>query len=139
MGNNNTINKINFDDMNYAIKSNKYLIINVLDANDQLCLIKNTIPYNQEETIINNYLQKDKSINIIVYGKNCNDDLIYKKYSQLKTLGFYSIYLYVGGMFEWLLLQDIYTDEVFPTTSKCIDILKFKPYGIIHVQNYLLQ
>jgi len=40
-------------------------------------------------------------------------------------LGFLNIYVYLGGIFEWLLLQDIYGDEEFPTTSKIIDILKY--------------
>jgi hypothetical protein len=35
--------------------------------------------------------------------------------------------VYFGGMFEWLLLQDVYGSDSFPTTSKEIDILKFKP------------
>jgi hypothetical protein len=30
-------------------------------------------------------------------------------------------------MFEWLLLQDIYGAASFPTTSKELDILKYKP------------
>ena len=29
-------------------------------------------------------------------------------------------------MFEWLLLQDIYGDDEFPTTTKELDILKYK-------------
>jgi len=37
-----------------------------------------------------------------------------------------NLYVYIGGLFEWLLLQDIYGDEEFPTTSKIIDILKYK-------------
>ena len=35
--------------------------------------------------------------------------------------------LYIGGLFEWLLLQDIYGDDEFKTTKKELDILKFKP------------
>jgi hypothetical protein len=37
------------------------------------------------------------------------------------------IYLYVGGLFEWMLLQDIYGKEEFPTTTKVLDILRYKP------------
>ena len=33
-------------------------------------------------------------------------------------------------MFEWLLLQDIYGNDNFPTTSKDLDILKYKPKKI---------
>jgi hypothetical protein len=35
--------------------------------------------------------------------------------------------MYLGGMFEWMLLQDIYGKEDFPTTEEELDILKFKP------------
>jgi len=38
-----------------------------------------------------------------------------------------NIYIYPGGIFEWLCLQDIYGDELFPTTKKELDILKYKP------------
>ena len=47
----------------------------------------------------------------------------YTKHKQLSELGFTNVSLYVGGMFEWLLLQDIYCEENFPTTQKESDIL----------------
>jgi len=34
--------------------------------------------------------------------------------------------VYPGGLFEWLLLQDIYGEDNFPTTKKEMDILRFK-------------
>ena len=74
---------------------------------------------------------KDK--NIIVYGKHSNDDKILLKYNQLVSLGFINVYMYSGGLFEWLLLQDIYGDEEFPTTKKDIDILKYKPRKLFNV------
>ena len=77
---------------------------------------------------------KNFGINIILYGKNSNDELIERKTLQLQQLGFHNIFIYVGGMFEWLLLQDIYGEDVFPTTSKENDILKFKPIQILNVQ-----
>ena len=52
---------------------------------------------------------------------------IYDKYEQLSKLGLINIYIYPGGIFEWLCLQDIYGDELFPTTKKELDILKYKP------------
>ena len=41
-------------------------------------------------------------------------------------LGFTNIYIYAGGLFEWLCLQDIYGSSSFPTTKKELDILKYK-------------
>jgi len=121
--------KINFEDIQYAIqKPNEYIMINTLPISEQDCLIKNTLPYDQEEKtineLLNNYDLNNKKI--IIYGKNANDETAEKKYSQLKTLGFSEIYLYSGGLFEWMLLQDIYGNVEFPTTKKILDILKYK-------------
>ena len=44
----------------------------------------------------------------------------------MQALGFTNIALYLGGLFEWLLLQDIFGFDNFPTTTKTIDILKYK-------------
>jgi len=121
--------KINFEDIQYAIqKPNEYIIINTLPISEQDCLIKNTLAYEQEEKtineLLNNYDLNNKKI--IIYGKNANDETAEKKYSQLRTLGFSEIYLYSGGLFEWMLLQDIYGNVEFPTTKKILDILKYK-------------
>ena len=87
--------------------------------------------YNKRRDNYKRYIQNYREINIIIYGKNSNDETIYKKYKQLQELGFTNIYVYPGGLFEWLLLQDIYGTEDFPTTTKELDILKFKPVKII--------
>ena len=121
--------KINFEDVQNAIKNiNQYIIINTLPNTEQECLIKHTLSYEQEEPTINemlgNYDFNNKKI--IVYGKNSNDETAEKKYSQLRTLGFSEIFLYTGGLFEWMLLQDIYGNTEFPTTKKVLDILKYK-------------
>jgi len=121
--------KINFEDIQYCInKPNEYIIINTLPISEQDCLIKNTLAYEQEEKTINDLLNNYDLNNkkIIIYGKNANDETAEKKYSQLRTLGFSEIYLYSGGLFEWLLLQDIYGNAEFPTSKKILDILKYK-------------
>lgn len=121
--------KINFEDIQNAIKNiNQYIIINTLPNTEQDCLIKHTLSYEQEESTINELLANYDFNNkkIIVYGKNSNDETAEKKYSQLRTLGFSEIYLYTGGLFEWMLLQDIYGNTEFPTTKKVLDILKYK-------------
>jgi hypothetical protein len=92
----------------------------------QSCLIINTVNVVEEEHLINECMNNDKKKTIIIYGKNCTDETIYNKYFQLMDLGFTNVNLYIGGMFEWMLLQDIYGDEEFATTSKELDILKFK-------------
>jgi hypothetical protein len=134
MGNTQTMKKINFEYMQTVIKNPEiYLIINTLSSAEQQCLIVNTISVNDEEIIINKFLKENKNIIIIVYGKNCNDDSTNKKYNQLLSLGFYNIFVYTGGLFEWLLLQDIYGKELFPTTKKELDILKYKSNQMLNI------
>jgi len=55
---------------------------------------------------------------------------VYKKYDQLVKLGFSNVFIYLGGLFEWLMLQDIYGYDEFPTTKKELDILKYKAANI---------
>lgn len=130
MGNNNIVcNKINFEDIQHTMKNaDIFFIINTMSQNEQSCLINNTTPIDQEERIINNFIKTNTfNVKIIIYGKNSNEGLVEDKAAQLRQLGFTNIYIYLGGMFEWLMLQDIYGEEEFPTTTKEIDILKYKP------------
>jgi len=132
MGNSNSINKVSFQDIQKIINNKKFIVINTLDVNNQSCLIKNTVTPDKETELINAYLSKSNDINIVIYGENCNDDKLLTKYTQLSKLGFpvRNIYIYLGGLFEWLLLQDIYGDDEFPTTKKELDILKYKAANI---------
>jgi hypothetical protein len=127
MGNISSINKVNYAYVQKCIHSSNELIllINTLNYDKQECLIKNSIVASSEEDIVNKYLKTNKSIKIVIYGENCSDNKVIYKYNQLYKLGFVNIYVYLGGIFEWLLLQDIYGDEEFPTTSKILDILKY--------------
>lgn len=129
--------KINYEDIQYSIKNNneQYILINTLEGSEQDCLIINTITINKEENLINTLINNNKkNIKIIIYGKNCNDEKIYNKYNQLISLGFNNVYIYTGGLFEWLMLQDIYGDKEFLTTKKELDILKFKPNKVLDVK-----
>jgi len=128
MGVNYSINKVNFEYVqNYCnFRNDKILLINTLDYSKQDCLIKNTIHASKEEDVLNAYLKKNKAIIILIYGENCSDNKVIEKYNQLYKLGFTNLYVYIGGLFEWLLLQDIYGEDEFPTTSKIYDILNYK-------------
>lgn len=119
--------KINFEDMQSASNDDNYIIINTMTKDLQHCLITNTISANVEESLINQLINNCKNKKIIIYGKNTNDERVLKKYNQLFSFGFKDIHVYLGGMFEWLLLQDIYGVEEFPTTMIERDILKYKP------------
>jgi rhodanese-related sulfurtransferase len=127
--------KINYEDVQFIIKNPEgHLLINTLSNSEQNCLIQNTININNEENIINNCIKRGaKDIKIIIYGKNSNDEKLYNKYNQLTSLGFHNVYIYTGGLFEWLMLQDIYGEQEFPTTNKELDILKYKPNKVLNV------
>jgi len=129
MGNKQSIKKLNYEDIQVAISnSEQYVLINTLPPNEQDCLIFNTVNIKNEEKIINIHLNNThKTCNIIVYGKNSNDESVYNKYNQLLLMGFNNVYVYLGGLFEWLLLQDIYGTINFPSTNEELDLLKFKP------------
>ncbi len=135
MGLNQSVNKINFESVQNIINNNtnkgSFVIISTLDINNQNCLIKNTLSPEREVELINSTLKDNKKINILIYGINCSDSNIINKYNQLYKLGFTNLYVYVGGLFEWLLLQDIYGEDEFPTTNKIIDILKYKGKPLI--------
>ena len=130
MGNSTSIKKINFEDIQTSIKDNNTIIISTLNSKSQNCLIKGTVLLTNEEKVINANLN-NYNLKIIIYGKNCNEENPYDKYKQLIALGFRNIYIYSGGLFEWLLLQDIYGDDMFPTTQKELDILKYMPSSIL--------
>tara|TARA_Y100000389_G_scaffold66748_1_gene62956 strand:+ start:60 stop:440 length:381 start_codon:yes stop_codon:yes gene_type:complete len=126
MGNlNSTINLYNFENVKTAIKENK-IIINTLNKDNQNCLIEGTIDIESEVTLINKLIKENTDHQIIIYGKNNCDQSVLKKYRQLNKLGFKNVGVYPGGIFEWLLLQEVYGVENFPTNSLELDILKYK-------------
>jgi len=113
-----------FEDIKKTTEKN-YILINTLPPTEQNCLIDNTVSINNEVTCVEQAI-KNKSI-IIIYGYNTNDLTIYKKYKQIRQdLRHKNVFIYAGGMFEWLLLQDIYSKDEFTTTDNELDILKYK-------------
>ena len=115
----------NFEKIQYHIK-NKSILINTLESNNQSCLISGTISIEEEIKLLNFYLKTNKNMLIIIYGKNNSDLSVLQKHKQLLSLGFTNIALYLGGLFEWLLLQDVFGQEHFPTTTKTIELLNYK-------------
>ena len=127
---NQEVKKANYEDITVII-STKGIIINTLPITEQDCLIVGTMNIQHEERIINQFLSTNSSAKIIIYGKNANDDTIYTKQKQLVALGFKNVYIYLGGLFEWLMLQDIYGNDKFKTTKKELDILKYNPKSML--------
>jgi hypothetical protein len=134
MGQSTSIQNINYEDIQTIIKNPEvFLLINTLPNSEQQCLITNTILAEREEELINIYFNTNRGIRIVIYGKNCNDENVKIKCNKLATMGFYNLYCYNGGLFEWLLLQDIYGFDLFPTTKKELDLLKFKPKSSLNL------
>lgn len=136
MGNNQSIKKINFEDVQYVIKNQEmFMLINTLSQSEQNCLIYSTSDINREEELINQFMKLGNyNVKLVVYGKNSNDEKVYIKEEQLRKLGFHNTFIYTGGLFEWLMLQDIYGSSEFPTTSSELDILKYKPNKILNLK-----
>jgi len=124
------IQRINFEDMQLAQK-NDSLIISTLPSSEQGVLIANTISWEKEIKAVELAITKKHSV--FVYGRHSNDETIYSKYEQIRKLGG-KVYLYTGGLFEWLLLQDIYGYSEFPTTTKTLDLLKYKPPTLLNTK-----
>ena len=132
MGNSSSspIKKANFEDI--CDMNRSYILISTLPYHEQDILITRTIQADQEIKIVEEAIKQRK--NIIVYGKNSNDESIYKKCEQIASLGHTNIFVYPGGMFEWLLLQDIFGAESFPTTKKTLNLLSYKPCSHLQIK-----
>lgn len=120
--------RIGFEDMLDIVKlSDQYVILNTLGIYDQDCLIRGTLSAGQEETVVNDMINRYGSAKtVVIYGRHSADDTVDKKYTQLTTLGIANVLVYSGGLFEWLLLQDIYGEKEFPTTTKSPDLLRYR-------------
>jgi hypothetical protein len=132
MGTSQSIQKVNYEDIQTACGNNDYMIISTISNTLQLCLIKFTIACDKEEELLNTLMKTNKNMKIIIYGLNSNDETIYTKYYHLQKCGFTRVYIYTGGLFEWLCLQDIYGDDSFATTQSELDILKYKPKSCLN-------
>jgi len=129
MYNNHSTIHLSFEDVQNIMKEPSCLLINVMPDNQQMCLIPNTQSPENEVKRINQLVQTRnmQEYSILLYGKNSDDGAaLEKKRRELRFLGFQDVYIYLGGMFEWLLLQDIWGRELFPTTSQVLDILQYR-------------
>ena len=125
----NTMSYVSYEDVQ---KCQGRTLISTLPTTEQDILIHNTVACHVEIATVEDAIKRKTPI--IIYGKNANDSTIYKKYDQIKKLGGIA-YIYPGGLFEWLLLQDIYGNDHFKTTkyTKSMDILKYKPNNVLNI------
>jgi hypothetical protein len=109
-----------FDDLN----DSRYLVISVLSETEQDVLIQGTVACGNEVAEVEKAIQAKRVI--IIYGRNNHDDRVWLKYAQLKKLGG-KAKVYIGGLFEWILLQELYGNERFPLTSAKFDPYQYSP------------
>ncbi len=126
------IKKVGFEDIQQFTQDDG-IIINTLRENDQRVLIQKTVSAEHEIMMVKKAIKHNKKI--IIYGYNNNDESIFKKYKQILDLGHKNVYIYIGGLFEWLLLNDIYGNELFPITNKTNDFLIFRPKTTYLLEN----
>ena len=134
MGVQQSIEKVNFEDVKLAVDDGDYVLVNTLPVGKQGCLIAGTIHADDETLRLNKLLKENVTTKIVVYGENSADARVEAKCSQLRSLGFMYVYLYTGGLFEWLLLQDIYGSDMFKTTTEEVDHLKYRGAQVFGVK-----
>ena len=80
MGNSQTINKINFEDIQFILKTDqKYIIINTLGEQEQSCLLPKTVKAHEEVELLTNLLKMGrKDVKLVVHvreriGYSCSN------------------------------------------------------------------
>jgi len=114
----------NYYQLQDRLQNKDIILINTLPLSRQNCLIKGTIHASIEEDYMNKIKNKNKEI--IIYGIHHTDTSVIKKYNQLKKLGFNNVHIYFGGMYEWLLLQEVFGTINFQTDGTIKDIVDYK-------------
>lgn len=107
-----SLEKVSACDIKYIQEkcSNDYIFITTITNNNTPPLIKGTVLPRDEEAIINKMIRDKNSATkgIIIYGKNSQDISVINKYKQLIQFNIGDVYIYTGGLFEWLLLNKKY-------------------------------
>ena len=113
----------NYDD----VRQSQCLLIHTME--DESILIDRTLTIEKETAKINSLLaDHNYDIHIIIYGKNVDDyETLVQKRVQLLKLGFRNVWFYPGGLFEWILLRDVFGTRQFPTTADAKDLIKYRP------------
>ena len=135
--------RIGFQDVQYALQPMNrmgFVLVHTLPPAQQSCLIQGTLRAEQEEAQLNQMLKNGahRHTHILVYGKHACDETAVNRVTHLRSLGFTEVYHYVGGLFEWLVLQDTFGDNQFPTSGKESDLLRFMPpqqFGVARLEN----
>ena len=117
----------NYHQLQDRIKNDENVVlINTLPLTRQDCLIRGTLKAFIEVEYMNKLLKTNKNKEIIIYGIHHTDLSVITKYNQLKKLGFKNVHIYFGGMYEWLLLQEVFDATNFQTDGFIKNIVDYK-------------
>ena len=130
-GTKDVVKVIGFEDMLVLLRSN-VVLLNTLERREQTCLIRGTVHADDEEQTMNTMLTSTDTLVtdrlVVVYGRHNLDPKPVEKAKMLRTLGLTRLLVYRGGLFEWLLLQEVFGPEQFPTEgTACTDLLLYRP------------
>ena len=107
---------IGSEDLKLLMRKHNAHLFNGLPIGYTNCNIKGTVdPENAKEYIKN--LNKEKDL-VIVYCANATCSASHS-FASKELRGFKNKFLYTGGLYEWLLLQNFYSEKKFPTIGKC--------------------
>jgi len=117
------IKEIGVTDFTKLLGTDRVLLFNGLKKQYHSCIIPRTIPYSDMKKVIKN--MKEENIAVVYcanYSCNASHKFAEKKLSHLET-----VYIYRGGVFEWLLLQKKYGKKKYPTSGDCnIEYMKHR-------------
>lgn len=107
-----------------------YIITTLKHSLNPTPLINGTIEPTEEEPVINSLIKnKEFDKGIIIYGANSNDVKVIEKYKQIMKLGFTNVFVYIGGLFEWLLLSEAYPNIFYikPSNGNPYNVWDYVP------------
>ncbi len=107
-----------------------YCLINTLPEHRQDCVIAHTLPCAEEEATLNRWLSRwEVHRPIVIYGQHAGDATIYRKYNQCVAVGFEQVFVYLGGMMEWMLLRSVSEQSAheYRIRGETVSFLRFSP------------
>ena len=123
MGASISFNVVNHQGVLDALKEGN-ILITVISNHTDATLIKGTLGEAEELRHVNEIIRK-KNLDerIFVYGENCSDSRVYSKARQLKKLGLKEVFVYTGGIFEWMLLGEVFGQDQFPVHGRVTNVV----------------
>lgn len=109
------IKEIGSTDFKKLLGTGRVMLFNGLKKQYHSCVIPSTIPYSDMRKAIKSMTSEHIPVVYCAnYSCNASHKFAEKKLGHLDT-----VYIYSGGIFEWLLLQKKYGKKKYPTNGDC--------------------